>query len=156
MTTNEYTFIDAVQQICRNDTRYDPEAYVFVRESLDFTSQMLKKPSDGPSRHVSGHELLSGIRTYALQEFGPMTLTVLENWGVKTSSDFGEIVFNLVNSGKLGKTDDDSLEDFADSYDFKEAFAEPFLPRNAPSGKKKRTRPRPAGNKPKGPRTRKK
>ena len=42
--------------------------------------------------------------------------------------DFGEIVFNLVEHGILGRTENDSLEDFENGYEFATAFNEPFLP----------------------------
>lgn len=128
----ETAFIEAIRKICKKDSSYDMEAYVFVREALDFSAKMLNKPSEGPGRHLTGPELLEGIRRYALQEFGPVALTVLNAWGIKTAKDFGEIVFNLVDSGLLGKTDEDRREDFANAYDFHEAFAKPFLPKSTP------------------------
>jgi len=118
-----------VNQICKRDERYHPRSYLFVLEALDFTAKKLNKPAaQGPERHVSGGELLEGIRSYALEQFGPMVLTVFENWGIRETADFGEIVFNLVESGKLRKTDEDTRADFAGGYDFQEAFAKPFLP----------------------------
>jgi uncharacterized repeat protein (TIGR04138 family) len=125
---NESDFIESIKSICARDNRYEPDAYLFVREALDYTVKKLKKPADGPARHVTGQELLEGIRVFALHEYGPMALTVLKSWRINHSSDFGEIVFNLVESGKLGKTDHDKKEDFSDGYDFVEAFARPFLP----------------------------
>ena len=119
---------DVVAGICKKDSRYAPDAYLFVCEALDFTVKLLKKPNRGPDRHVKGRELLEGIRSFALQEFGPLALTVLEFWGVHSTEDFGEIVFNLVATGKLGKTQEDTKEDFAGGYDFFEAFRRPFLP----------------------------
>ena len=76
----------------------------------------------------SGKELLEGIKAYALDEFGPMAYTVFSEWGVHGSQDFGEIVFNLVESGRLGKTENDSREDFKNGYLFEEAFLKPFEP----------------------------
>jgi uncharacterized repeat protein (TIGR04138 family) len=99
-----------------------------VREALDHTIQSLSKPKTGPDRHVSGHELLDGIRVFACEQFGPLTKTVLNRWGIRETADFGEIVFNLVDKGILGKTDDDRREDFRNGYDFEEAFVHPFLP----------------------------
>ncbi|MFH0953366.1 MAG: Minf_1886 family protein [Verrucomicrobiota bacterium] len=119
---------EALEQILRDDPRYDVHAYLFLREALDFTIKMLAKPSGGPQRHVSGGELLDGIRQYALQEFGPMAKTVLNRWGIKCCEDFGEIVFNLVGKGILGRTEQDKKEDFAGGYDFDEAFCQPFRP----------------------------
>ena len=121
-------FNEALRKILEHDTRYAPEAYLFLREALDFTMKLLKKPDKGPSRHVSGAELLDGIRQFALQEYGPLALRVLQHWGVKRCEDFGEIVFNLVESGALGKTEEDHREDFAGGYDFERAFGAPFRP----------------------------
>ena len=73
-------------------------------------------------------ELLSGVREYALVQFGPMAITVLEEWGVKKSGDFGDLVFNMVEAGLLKKTEKDSREDFQNGYDFMDAFAKPFWP----------------------------
>ena len=121
-------FNEALGQILKADPRYDEHAYLFLREALDFTLKMLAKPEGGKMRHVSGAELLEGIRQYALQEFGPMAKTVLNQWGVNRCEDFGEIVFNLVEKGILGKTEQDKREDFAGGYDFNEAFRQPFRP----------------------------
>ena len=122
------TFEEGVAQIVREDPRYAPEAYHFIREALDFTSRSLKKPADGPERHVSAAELLEGIRQYALKEYGPLAMTVLQAWGIRQCADFGQVVFNLVNKKFLGKTDDDSARDFDCGYDFATAFRTPFEP----------------------------
>jgi uncharacterized repeat protein (TIGR04138 family) len=78
--------------------------------------------------HVSGRELLEGIRDYALDRFGPMTLALMNHWNIKKCRDFGDIVFNLVDHGILGRTENDSLADFEEGYSFKDAFEKPFLP----------------------------
>lgn len=121
-------FTEALDQILSRDPRYDRDAYHFVREGLDFTVKLLKKSATGKDRHVSGQELLEGLRRYSLQEFGPMAKTVLNYWGVKRCEDFAEIVFNLVDKGILGKTEQDTREDFRGGYDFEEAFVKPYLP----------------------------
>ena len=117
---------DLLEDILARDPRYTAEAYAFVRAGLDHTVRRLEKP-----RHVSGQELLDGIREFALAEFGPMTKTVLNGWGIKRTEDVGEIVFNMVETGLLGKTEKDSRADFANGYDFDEAFRKPFQPRSA-------------------------
>ncbi len=122
------SFNEAMEQILREDPRYDEHAYMFVRDALDHAIKRKSKSSERPGRHVSGAELLDSIRDYALKEFGPMAYTVLKHWGISGSEDFGNIVFNLVDAGILGKTDEDSREDFADGYDFDEVFRKPFLP----------------------------
>ncbi len=120
------SFREALAQIVREDPRYDEQAYVFLREALDFTIHRLEKPTEGPGRHVSGQELLDGVRAYALQEYGPMAYRVLTTWGVESCRDLGEVVFNLVEKGILGKTENDSRADFEAGYSFEEAFRRPF------------------------------
>jgi len=116
---------DLLAPILKQDPRYTQEAYFFVREGLDHTVRKLNEV-----RHISGQELLNGIREYALSEFGPVTRRVLSEWGINECIDFGHIVFNLVNEGLLGKTEEDSIEDFREGYDFDEAFIQPFRPKN--------------------------
>jgi len=137
----ETSFEQAVEQARARDPRYARDSYLFVREALDHTQQMLNKqsPEKGSSRgksgdagtsihHVTGQQLLEGIRAYALEQYGPMALTVLEEWGVRNCTDFGEIVFNMVETGLLAKTEKDSRDDFTSGYDFEEAFRKPFIP----------------------------
>ena len=121
-------FGETVDAIVKEDGRYDRDAYYFVREGLDYTIKMLKKETRGAGRHVSGQELLDGLRRFALDEFGPMAKTVLTHWGVKKCEDFGEIVFHMVDEGILGKTEQDTPEDFKGGYDFEEAFVKPYQP----------------------------
>ncbi len=117
-----------LQEILNRDARYTEDAYVFVRAGLDFTVRRLKKP-----RHVSGRELMDGLREFALSEFGPMAKTILAEWGITCTEDIGEIVFNMVETGLLGKTEQDSRADFANGYDFNEAFRRPFEPSAIPT-----------------------
>jgi len=131
---HEATFDEGLDLIVGRDPRYHREAYVFVREALDHTQKSIVKENKGKLRHVSGQELLAGIRDYALSQFGPMTIMVFEEWGIRHCRDFGEIVFNMVEEGLLAKTERDSRADFAAGYDFQVAFREPFLPRGRPAG----------------------
>ena len=138
-------FEEAMRVILKEDTRYPLEAYVFLRLALDFTIRTLNKPTSGPARHITGQELLDGIRRYALQEFGPITRTVLDTWGITRTEDFGNLVFNLVSHGVLGKTDQDKVEDFSNGYSFQTAFTAPFLPapaKDSPKPVKRKRTPR--------------
>jgi uncharacterized repeat protein (TIGR04138 family) len=122
-------FDEALEAILKQDRRYDRDAYLFVKDALDHTQKLKGKPAKSEQpRHVSGQELLEGIRVYGLNQYGPMVSTVLEAWGVHSSADFGEIVFNMVEHALLSKTEKDSREDFQNGYDFQTAFREPFLP----------------------------
>src|ERR1017187_8179127 len=95
----EVNFDEMVEKILTHDARFAREAYHFTREALDFTQKLISRENKGAVRHVTGQELLDGIRQFALQQYGPMTVTVLEEWGVNNSRGFGEIVFNEVESG---------------------------------------------------------
>jgi uncharacterized repeat protein (TIGR04138 family) len=127
---HEATFEEGLELILSKDSRFDRDAYLFIREALDHTQKAIIKDNKGNLRHVSGQELLGGIREFALAQFGPMTITVLEEWGIHNCQDFGEIVFNMVEVGLLAKTEKDSRDDFQGGYDFHEAFRKPFLPKS--------------------------
>ncbi len=124
------SFDDAVARIVIADGRFAPNAYRFVKEALDYTikTQRRRRSRHAEPQHVSGSELLEGIRRHALEEFGPMTRTIFEHWGVQRCEDFGEIVFNLVDCGIFGKTETDSRADFQGGYNFEDAFDKPFRP----------------------------
>jgi len=135
-------FEDGLEKILERDARYDREAYFFVREALDHTQKNFKVAGPG-LHHVTGQQLLLGIKDYALEQFGPMTLTVFEEWGIRRGEDFGEIVFNMVEQGLLSKTDSDSRDDFKGGYDFDEAFRQPFLPKSKLGGQPKEPKSQP-------------
>jgi uncharacterized repeat protein (TIGR04138 family) len=106
-----------ISQIILRDDRFSREAYRFVQEGLEYTVQRR-----GRRGHVSGKELLDGLRDMARERFGLMARTVLNQWGVRKTGDFGDIVFNLVDEQIMSKQDSDTRDDFADRYDFEEAF----------------------------------
>lgn len=131
-------FDEVVALICKEDSRFDRRAYQFVRQGLDHTVKEIRKSDAERARkslHVSGPELLEGLRTYALDQFGPMARTVLHAWGIKRCSHFGDIVYNLIEYNVFSKTDADRREDFSEVYTFDEAFEKPFRPerRDAPA-----------------------
>lgn len=140
----ELNFDEVVERIVERDPRYTRDAYGLLREALDFTQQQVHKKSRGKVRHVTGNELLDGIRQYALQQYGPMTITVLEESGIRNTQDIGEVVFNMVENRLLAKTEEDSRADFVNGYDFETAFRKPFLPASKLS-----PQPRSRGMKPK-------
>ncbi len=125
---HEVSFEETLEQILASHPQYPRDAYLFVREALDHTQKNITKGGRIQLRHVTGQELLEGIREYALQQFGPMAKTVFEEWNIRACRDFGEIVFNMVESGMLAKTERDSIRDFEGGYDFDDAFRKPFLP----------------------------
>ena len=139
-------------QLLQRDHRYKLDAYLFVLEALSFGQENLGmgteppaedlEPSPGPTadpgsrprargrvrrrqaeRHVSGRELCEAARQYALQQYGYLSPTVLGSWGVRRTSDFGEIVFGMIEIGQMRKTRHDKREDFHDVYEFVDAFS---------------------------------
>jgi uncharacterized repeat protein (TIGR04138 family) len=102
--------------------QYHVEAYHLVLEALD--GVMDDRPR---RRHVSGDELLDGIRDCAMERFGPLAKDVLHHWGVHETIDFGQIVFQLIEGGLMYRGDDDYLSDFIDRFDFEQVFGEGYL-----------------------------
>jgi uncharacterized repeat protein (TIGR04138 family) len=116
-------FETLVHELCGRDPRYAEGAYHFVIEALDFTMRKLgRDQQSGVSRHVSGRELLDGIRLYTIDTFGPLATAVFRSWGIRRTDDFGTLVFRLVEAGQLSRQDSDLLEDFSQGFDFDEAF----------------------------------
>jgi uncharacterized repeat protein (TIGR04138 family) len=120
------------------DRRYKIEAYQFVGAGLEYAQNVLKLGRPGPSkksrgkadakpvRHVSGQELCWALRQLAHQQYGLMAKLVLESWGICSTSDFGAIVYNLIEIGKLSKSDRDRREDFDHVYDFQQALVRDY------------------------------
>ncbi len=106
-----------IQKLIDRNYGYKFEAYSFVLAALHYTMMPLSSP-----RHISGQEFCEGLRRYALDQFGPLARTVLEYWGIHATFDFGKIVFALVEVGLMRKTDEDTLDDFRDVYEFESAF----------------------------------
>jgi uncharacterized repeat protein (TIGR04138 family) len=128
-------FAEALESVVGSDPRYQRDGYIFLRDALDFTTKQQKKIKGVSVRHVTGPELLDGVRRYALKEFGPMVMTVFDSWGIHSCEDVGHMVFNLIGAGVFGKTEQDSIEDFKNVYDFEEAFVKPFAPAKPENGK---------------------
>ncbi|MBI3317212.1 MAG: hypothetical protein HYZ85_04335 [Candidatus Omnitrophica bacterium] len=111
------SFLEKIEKVIKENDQYKFEAYSFVMAALHHTVTKLTKP-----RHITGAELLDGIREYSLEQYGPMARTVLNYWGIHKTLDFGKIVFALVEVGILRKQAEDKLSDFENVYDFKEIF----------------------------------
>ncbi|MBD3321540.1 MAG: hypothetical protein GF350_10650 [Chitinivibrionales bacterium] len=99
------------------DIRYKPQAYAFVLNGLEFFIAKLSE-----KRHVTGQELSMGLADFAARQYGPLALTVLNNWGIYTTQDFGYIVYNLINISLLSKRPQDSVDDFENVFNLKEFF----------------------------------
>jgi uncharacterized repeat protein (TIGR04138 family) len=128
-------------ELLRSDKRYHLDAYVFVFDALRYAHEQLgmgRSPGSmddtvvadetEEDRHISGQQLCEAIRLYAMKQYGGLSKSVLNHWGVQTTGDFGEIVFNLIAIGQMRKTDNDRREDFDSVFDFCGAFRDSFGP----------------------------
>lgn len=86
----------------------------------------LEEATDQLNLHVSGEELCHGLRDLAMENWGLLAQSVLHHWGIRSTKDFGKMVFELVDRGLLAKQPDDSIDDFNDVYDFDSAFNDSF------------------------------
>lgn len=119
--------IQAFLELLQSDQRYKPEAYNFVREALAYAQDVLgmtgdAAPEDETARHLTGQQLCEAIRLFAQEQYGFLAQVVLNNWGIHSTGDFGEIVYNLIRIGHMKKSSSDRREDFDDCYDFQSAF----------------------------------
>ncbi|MFC5453739.1 Minf_1886 family protein [Prosthecobacter fluviatilis] len=121
------SFGEAVRRSFQKDPRYQPAAYELVRDALHIAAKKFRD-ENAEDQHVSGQELLAGFLDHVLSEYGPMSMIILDQWGLRRGEDVGNIVYNLIDCGYFGKNDGDSIEDFAGGYDFELAFTTPFLP----------------------------
>lgn len=122
-------FEQSVATILKRDKRFDPNAYFFLKEALDFTLKRSAEANGGQARHVSGPELLEGFRDLSLEQFGPMASTLMSEWGVRKCQDVGDMVFHLIEEQVFGKQDSDRREDFSEVFDFEQSLVTPFLPK---------------------------
>ncbi len=115
-------------QLLQTDLRYQLNAYQFVRDALAYAQEVLpdEESEDENEPHLTGQQLCEAIRLFAIDQFGYMSKTVLNNWGIQGTSDFGEIVYNLIDIGMMKKSETDQREHFAEVYSFEKAFVEDF------------------------------
>jgi len=118
---SDVQYVERLRKLVESDGRYHLEAVIFLHEALETTIKMV-----GKQRHVTGRELLEGVRRLALERHGMMARVLFESWGVRTTGDIGEIVFLLVENGVWGRTETDDRRDFKDVYDLKEVFENAF------------------------------
>jgi uncharacterized repeat protein (TIGR04138 family) len=116
-----------IDQVAEEVGLYPPDAFEFVRRGLQHTVDKLHAEK-GPDEchHVSGQQLSEGLREFALKQWGMLARTVLRRWNINRTDDFGQIVFALVANGYLSTTEQDSIDDFKNVFDFRTAFEEGY------------------------------
>ena len=116
---------NSMEDVIRGDGRYPLEAFAFLHEGLATAVKAnsgAKATTPGP-RHVSGQQLCLALRDLAIQRWGFLARTVLDRWNIRATIDFGNMVYLLVNNEFMKKTDEDSLEDFRDVFNFEQTFS---------------------------------
>ena len=129
----------SLAKLLAEDSRYKIEAYQFVGAGLEYAQEVLglgrpgpkkkrrgKGDSDRPVRHVSGQELCLALKRMAHEQYGRMAKLVLAGWGIHSTSDFGEIVYNLIRLEKMSQSENDRREDFDNVYDFEQALVRDY------------------------------
>ena len=120
---------DHVRSLALRDGRFSPDAFVFLFESLDTAIRVAgREGAKGAERHVTGKELLEGMREHAAEIFGPIASHVWRSWGIHETLDWGRVVFLLVDEEMLNSQPTDTIDDFRDGFDFDEAFIESYEP----------------------------
>ena len=113
-----------MEEVIQTDGRYPPEAFAFLHDGLNRAVQSIHgdEPEEGGQRHVSGSQLCESLRELAVERWGMLARVVLVKWNIRETIDFGNMVYLLVDNGFMRKTDEDSVEDFRDVFDFGKAF----------------------------------
>lgn len=114
--------LEMVLELTHRDPRYPIPAYKFMFEALEYT---LVKVT-GERRHVTGRELLEGVRLYAFEQFGPLAKMVFKNWGIRNTRDFGNMIFNLIDLRLMGRNETDTVDDFNDIFEIDTVFWEDY------------------------------
>lgn len=113
---------EALKRIQQADPRYARNAYLYAFHGLDFTMRKMLRLSEGERRHVAAHELLNGMRQCAQADFGFLARQVWESWGIRTSTDWGNIIYNLISAKLMNANEEDSIEQFRNVYTLDSAF----------------------------------
>lgn len=114
-------FFEKLDKIIKKDKRYSPEAYIFTIEALYY-----KLAKIGKKRHLTAKELLDGIVELGKEKYGLLSLEIFRSWGCRTTDDFGEIVFSLIEIGEFSKTPEDKKEDFHNVFDLEEKLKKEY------------------------------
>ena len=118
----------SIEEIVKADKRYTIQAVSFVYEGLGYTAKKIAKETGEKTepRHVSGQDLARGLRDLALERYGRLAKTTLNHWGIKTTRDFGEIVYLMISHKWMSAQPTDTIDDFNDVYDFSNEFENNF------------------------------
>jgi len=127
-------------KLLAEDRRYKIDAYQFLGAGLEYAQEVLGMGKPGPRpggsddsdderpvRHVTGQDLCRALKCLAHDQYGYLAKLVLASWGIRSTSDFGEIVYNLIKIGKMSKSTSDRREDFDNVYDFDQALVKEFV-----------------------------
>jgi len=111
---------DGFEDVVAKDPRYNARAYALLMDVIHYLG--------ANGKHMGAEDILDEFRERTLDQYGPMSYTVLSEWGLTRCEDIGEMMFNLVEARRVAKDENDSPEGFVGGYDFKEAFLGPYEP----------------------------
>jgi uncharacterized repeat protein (TIGR04138 family) len=122
--TNESAHQPTLSEVAERLEQYPLEAFHFIQQGLSYSVEKYhgSVPDPNVRRHISGQQLCEGLREYALMKWGLLARTVLRRWNINNTLDFGRIVFGMIDNGLMQKTEDDTIDDFRNVFDFKSAF----------------------------------
>ena len=125
-----------LMKLVESDSRYKLDAYLFVRDGLTYAQEVLQigteeaesasPPREEKEKHLTGQQLCQALRQYALDQYGYMAKTVLNSWGLHSTGDFGEVVYNMISEKLMKKSETDRREDFDNVFDFEESLQQSF------------------------------
>ncbi|MCD6364972.1 MAG: hypothetical protein J7M14_03770 [Planctomycetes bacterium] len=117
---------ESMEEVIRNDGRYAPEAYEFLHAGLARAAEAThgKGATKPGQRHVTGKQMCLALRDLAIERWGMLAKAVLARWNINATIDFGNMVYLLIRHDFMHKTEEDSIEDFRDVYDFDDAFGD--------------------------------
>lgn len=112
---------EAFLRILEKDRRFTRETYAFVSDALSFADSLVQtcgeNPDVSPDGHMTARFFCRATTLYASFLYGFMASEVLSQLGLRTSSDLGDVVYNLIECDLAKKSEEDSREDFDDVCD---------------------------------------
>jgi uncharacterized repeat protein (TIGR04138 family) len=125
----------SLPEIARLDGRYSLRAFELVQEGLGRTVKKHygdETENQGP-HHVTGKQLCLALAELAAERWGRMAKVVLNQLGVKSTGDFGNIVYLMVEHKWMYARPEDSVDEFNDVYNFEEVFEKNYQFSNSKS-----------------------
>lgn len=96
----------AIESIARTEKKYHSNSYRFVIMAVGSLIRMklkLHETSDGKHVQIDYNEQIQWMKIYGWYNFGMMTKTVFNRWGLKTSHDLLDVLKLLMRHDIVNK-----------------------------------------------------